>query len=189
MKTVLIAVSLLFAATVRAETTDENASAVTSSVEATAAGDLYMLHSLEIDAPVADVWRAYTTEEGWRSWVAPVIEIDFRVGGLIQSHYTADASIGDPGTIRLHIVNYVPERLLTLQAEITDYWPEFLKSEQDRMFNVVVFDALSDNRTRVESYGLGYTDNQKHRDLMDFFVAANEQHMIALKNYVEQTTD
>ena len=34
-------------------------------------------------------------------------------------------------TIVTHIINYVPRRLLTLQAEITDNFPEFMKSQND----------------------------------------------------------
>lgn len=35
----------------------------------------------EIDASIDEVWDAFTTTKGLQSWVAPLADIDFRVGG------------------------------------------------------------------------------------------------------------
>jgi hypothetical protein len=32
------------------------------------------------------VWTTLTTAEGWKTWAAPVVAVDFRVGGTISSH-------------------------------------------------------------------------------------------------------
>ena len=73
-----------------------------------------------MNASLDAVWAAYTTEDGWRAWVAPHVAIDLRTGGVIETNYDRDGHIGGPGTNRLHIVHYVPRRLLTLQAELAD---------------------------------------------------------------------
>ena len=52
-----------------------------------------------IDAPVAEVWKAWTTKEGWESAIAAHAEIDLRIGGLIRSVYDPKATIGDDSTI------------------------------------------------------------------------------------------
>jgi uncharacterized protein YndB with AHSA1/START domain len=45
-----------------------------------------------IDAPVAEVWEAWTTSAGITSWMAPAGEVDFRVGGKYRTSYTKAAT-------------------------------------------------------------------------------------------------
>ena len=126
-----------------------------------------------VDAPVDAVWAAYTTAEGWRGWAAPAAQVDLRPGGTIRTHYGPDAKIGDPGTIVLHIVNYVPQRILTLRAEQQDNWPEAMKRDADHLMNVIVFDAVSDRRPRISSYGVGYGAAPEYDEMLGFFSNAN----------------
>lgn len=90
---------------------------IRSRVEVLPTGERILVEEVVVEAPLADVWSAYTTEAGYTAWAAPKARIDLRVGGTILTHYRPDAEIGDPGTNTLHIVNYVPERILTLRAE------------------------------------------------------------------------
>ena len=71
---------------------------------------------LVIEAPVADVWQAFSTSEGMQSWMAPVVEIDLRVGGKLRSTYVADEALGGPNTIESTILCFDPERMLALKA-------------------------------------------------------------------------
>ena len=154
---------------------DPESSAITSRVETTDAGERILIHEVLINASVEDVWRAHTTDAGWALWSSPLVEIDLRVGGTIRTHYDEDAKLGDPGTNTLHIVNYVPRRVLTLKADISQNWPEVLKQDGDRLTNVILFEELDDNRTRLISYGIGYRDTPEYDNLMKFFISANEQ--------------
>ncbi|HPF68912.1 MAG TPA: SRPBCC domain-containing protein [Flavobacteriales bacterium] len=149
------------------------------------AGARILLQELTVQAPVAHVWAAYTTGEGWMAWAAPRAEVDLRPGGLIRTHYGADAEIGDPGTNVLHIVNFVPERILTLQAEVTERWPDVMKADAEHLMNVIVFQPLGDEATLVQSYGVGYRDDPAYDDLLAFFIPANEGLLGKLKEYVE----
>ncbi len=156
-----------------------------SEVVKTPSGELALVQSFTVNVPVEDVWRAYTTAEGWKAWSAPIAEIDLRAGGTIRSHYTPTAKIGDPGTITLRIVNYLPLKLLTLQAELTGHFEGFTPEDSARMYSVTTFEKLSENATRVVSYGLGYLDNPKNRELLDFFLGANEKLFLKLKSHLE----
>lgn len=156
-----------------------------SRVETTPGGELVLVQSMIVSAPIESVWQAYTTSEGWRAWVAPVAEVDFRAGGIIRSHYTPGANLGDPGTIELRVVNYVPLKFLTLQADVAANFPDFVKRDADNLFNVVTFEKLGARATRIVSYGVGYRDTEKYRELLEFFTGANEQTLAKLKAYVE----
>ncbi len=158
---------------------------IQSRVLRTEADELVLVQEVLVEAPVAEVWKAYTTAEGWMGWAVPLAEVDFRIGGTIRTHYGSGAKIGDPGTITLHIVNYVPERLLTLQAELSEHWPEVMQEDAEHLMNVIVFEAMGENRTRVLSYGVGYRDQPAYEKLMDFFIGANEGLFQKLKDYLE----
>jgi uncharacterized protein YndB with AHSA1/START domain len=164
----------------------DTGAAISSRIETTARGERILVQTATLEAPVAAVWDAYTTVEGWRGWVVPVLEMDFRPGGLIQTHYDPEARIGDPGTNRLRVVNYVPHTLITLQADTTSNWPEFMKAEAENLYNVILFEPLSASRTRVVSYGVGYGTDQRYEEMLRFFVEANEQVLGQLKRYVEE---
>ncbi len=160
--------------------------AVRSEVVKTAAGDLILSQEVVVEAPVDRVWEAYTTSRGWMAWAAPLAEVDLRAGGTIRTHYGEDAKVGDPGTIVLHIVNYVPRQVLTLRAEASDRWPEVMKEDEGKLMNVIVFDALGETRTRVRSFGVGYRDLPAYDELMQFFIPANEGLLRKLKEHLEE---
>ena len=158
---------------------------IQSRVEVLPTGERVLVEDIVIEAALADVWAAYTTEEGYTAWAAPKARIDLRVGGTMLTQYGAGAEIGDPGTNTLHIVNYVPERLLTLRAEVADNWPEVMKQDGERLTNVILFESLSPTRTRVESFGIGYGDSPEYEELLQFFVKANRSLYVELKRALE----
>lgn len=149
----------------------------------TDADDLVLIQEVIINAPVDDVWQAYTTSEGWTAWVAPRAEVDLRLGGTILTSY--EGEIGGAATNRLEIVNYVPRRLLSLKPDYSPNWPDVMKNDGDRLINVVVFETQSDEVTIVKSYGIGYKDAPEYDELMGFFIQANESLYANLIQYVE----
>lgn len=159
---------------------------IKSEIEKTDAGEIILVQTVIVEAPVSKVWEAYTTSEGWIAWAAPVASVDLRAGGTIKTHYTPDARIGDEGTNTLNIVNYIPERILTLKAELSDRWPEVMKQDAGKLMNVIVFDSHGDNGTKISSYGVGYRDLPEYEELMGFFIPANEGLFEKLKIHLEK---
>ena len=155
----------------------------TSVVTTTDANELILVQEASFSAPREEVWRAYTTAEGWTAWAAPKAQIDLRVGGTIRTAYQGE--IGGSNTNTLHIVNYVPERLLTLRAELSSNWPEIMQEDAENLSNVILFDEIADGVTRIQSFGIGYTDAPEYDNLMDFFIKANERLYQNLEAYLE----
>ena len=147
---------------------------------------LFLQEQFEVAAPLHKVWKFYTTSEGWRAWIAPVAEVDFRVGGTIRTHYDPQGKIGGPNTITLHIINYVPGRLITLQSEPNERMRGVSLEEQKDLFNVIGFEALDDKRTRVTSHGIGYRNLPGHREVLDYFKRANGSHYQKLIKALEK---
>ena len=159
---------------------------IVSTIDSSNSPELVLIQEFSVNSPIEDVWNAYTTKEGWESWAVPLAEIDLKVGGFIKTNYNEAGKIGDSTTIVTHIINYVPQRLITLQAEITDNFPEFMKKEADDFYNVIYFDETEDGITKVKSFGIGYKNNPKYLSLMEFFIPANEKTLMSLIGYLEK---
>lgn len=155
----------------------------TSHVSKTDANELILKQEVFFAAPIEDVWKAYTTAEGWTAWASPKAEVDLRVGGTIRTAYQGE--VGGSNTNTLHIVNYVPERLLTLRAELSSNWPEIMQEDAEKLSNVILFDEIGDGVTRIQSFGIGYTDAPEYDRLMGFFIKANEGLYQNLRTYLE----
>lgn len=147
---------------------------VKSWVDSSYANELVLIHEFKVNVPLDKVWDTYTTKKGWESAFVAKAELDFKVNGTIKTSYDQNATIGDSSTIVLHIINYVPKKLLTLQAEITRNFPEFMKSDEKDFFNIISFEEVEPSVTKVTSYGIGYKNNPKYQSLMKFFIEGNE---------------
>ncbi len=161
-------------------------SEIKSTVDSTAAGELILTQEVWVHAPLAMVWDAYTTEAGWSQWSSPLVSIELKNGGIIRTNYNPEGTLDDETANTLFIRNYVPLKVLTLQADISPNWPEFMKEEADNLFNVILFKALSDNKTKITSYGIGYKNNEKYIGLMGFFIEGNEMSFRKLKAFLEE---
>ena len=159
---------------------------ISSTVDSLDNGELIFRHDVLINAPLSEVWAAYTTAQGIKGWIAPVADIDLRTGGLMRTNYDATKTLDDPSSILLTVRNYIPHKMLTLQASLTNHFEGFTKEEQGNMYNVVLFEAISKKKTRLISYGLGYKKEAKYLALLKFFIPANEWTYQQLKNYVEK---
>ena len=165
---------------------DFDANRVISTIDSTMSPELVLIQEFSVNAPLDSVWNAYTTKEGWESWVVPLAEVDLKVGGSIKTNYNPEGEIGDSTTIYTHIINYVPKRLITLQAEITENFPDFMKKEAKDFYNVIYFDQRDNGSTNVKSFGIGYKNNAKYLALMNYFIPANEETLLKLIETLEK---
>src|SRR5688500_17609411 len=65
-----------------------------------------------INAATPEVWRLFTTAEGYQLTGVAHAEVDLKVGGSIRTHYDPKGQLGDAGTIVQEILAYDPERML-----------------------------------------------------------------------------
>ena len=180
------AVLLFFPLVLIAQTPNENMEKrILSVVDSSHTNNMVLKQSFEINVSLDSVWNAYTTKKGWESWATSIADIDFKINGIIKTNYNKDGKIGDDSTITLHIINYIPKRMLTLQAEITKNFPEFMKEDEKDLFNMILFEEISPTKTKVVSYGIGYKQNEKYMSLMKFFIQGNEQSYLNLISYLE----
>jgi uncharacterized protein YndB with AHSA1/START domain len=147
-------------------------------------GERVLQLSAVIDAPVAKVWAAFATEEGFRAWAVPLARIDLRVGGSIESSYDPKVPLGSDKTIRNEIVALVPERLMVLRN---------VQAPAGVPFDVAIFQAtqtgmwfepLDAGRTRLTLVNGRFLQGAAHDGVLRFFQAGNAYSLAAVRRYL-----
>ena len=87
-----------------------------------------------VPAPAGEVWRAWTTEEGARSFFAPQCHIELRPGGAYEMFFAPDAEPGLRGGEGMIVMAVEPERMLSFTWNA----PPSLPTVRDQMTHVVV---------------------------------------------------
>ncbi len=142
-------------------------------------------HEKVIHAPVAEVWKAFTTSEGTRHWMAPVAEVDFRLGGSIRTNYSPTAKPGDPGTIVHHILSYEPGRMLSTQFTAPAGATGPARTAQ-AVWWVARMEPLPDGSTRLTYTGVGWGEGAEWDAAYQFFDRGNAYTLQQLADYLEK---
>lgn len=139
-----------------------------------------------VDAPVAEVWRLFTTREGIESWMAAKAEVDLRVGGAMRTNYDPAGQLGDPNTITNTILSFEPQRMLSLKA--TGFPKAFpYRKATEGTWSVLYFEELPGGRTHLRVVGLGYGDDAESRAVYEFFEKGNAWTLEQLRKKVSQS--
>ena len=136
-----------------------------------------------MDAPVEEVWKAFSTGQGARHWMAPVAEVDLRLHGTIKTNYNPQAKIGDPGTIVHHILSYEPERMISTQFTAPEGAPPKARIAQS-VWWVARMEPLSGGRTRLTYTGVGWGQGPEWEEAFLFFDRGNAWTFQQLVNYL-----
>lgn len=148
-------------------------------------GDRALQLSIDVPATPEEVFAAFTTSEGFRSWAAPVAKVDLRVGGMIESSYDAKARIGDPNNIRNQILAYVPGRLLVIrnvQAPSGFADPEYF----GKTVTIIELTPLAPRRTRVTLTNAGYGAGERFATLYRHFEWGDAYSLAELRKRFEK---
>lgn len=106
-----------------------------------------------VAAPIADVWRAWTTNEGVQEFFAPETNIELAIGGPYEFFFLPDAEPGSRGAENVHILSYVPMEMLSFEWDAPPHLPN---ARQHRTWVVLFFDPKGENETHVRLVHLGW---------------------------------
>lgn len=153
-------------------TPSRDAGAVESCSRVEDDGSRTLCHEVVVAAPREEVWRLLSTSEGLRSWVAPVVALELRLGGLWEASYNPDAALGDPGNIHNRVLSFAPGRMLSIQVDRAP--PGFPHTDIVRgMWSVIELQDVGEGQTRVRVSGMGYRQGPSHDELYAFFDQGN----------------
>lgn len=134
-----------------------------------------------VRASAAEVWAVFTTAEGFMKLGVAKCDLDFRVGGLIRSHYNPDGVLGDEGTIQNQFIAYEPMRMIAFRVHQPPKGFPFPNAWKDT-WSVVTLTDLGDGTTHVRLAGLGYDATEESQKMREFFRAGNAYVMKMLQS-------
>jgi len=146
-------------------------------------GSRVLRHEIDVNAAPAEVWRAFTTNEGLRAFVAPVVAIDLRLGGMWESSYDPNAHLGDPGNILNEVISFLPERMLSIRVARTP--PDFQHADvAKQVWTVIEIVDLGQHRSRVATSMCGWKSGPDWDAVYSFFERGNTIVAEHLRDYL-----
>lgn len=171
--TCLIAACLMLTPMARA---DQPADATTKPAEKAAAPSADtspLVTEAIINAPVDEVWKVFSTPEGYKKFGVALCEMDFRPGGLIRSRYQANGTLDDDGAIHNQIMSYEPGRTIAFRIVKPPKGFPFMEAYKS-MWSVATLTDLGDGRTHLRLTQVGYTADEESQKMRAFFKAGND---------------
>ena len=135
-------------------------------------GERMLRQEVIVPGALNEVWEAFTTSEGLRSFAVPVVEFELKSGGKFHTHYQPGAKIGDPGTIFNTVVAYLPLKMLAFRVGLTDRFPAGPR-EAGTLFTVIEFESTAPRATRVVGSMLGWGRGEDWDEVYRFFASGN----------------
>jgi uncharacterized protein YndB with AHSA1/START domain len=127
-----------------------------------------------VNAPIAEVWKVWSTSQGYRALGVALADVDLRLGGLIRSRYSADGVLGDEQTIENEILAYEPPRMIAIRIHKPPANFPF-KEAWKRTWTVVTLTPLDGNRTLVRGASLGFGTDPESQAMRQFFERGNDE--------------
>lgn len=137
-------------------------------------GEKFLRFEMVINASPEETWKLFSTEEGMKKWAAPVVKLDFKIGGLAQTNYDSTARIGDKGTIPLGIINYLPNELITYKVTLNEVFSEKCRNEDDNLQEIVQIESIGNNQTKLTSTMFGWGTGSDWDKTYLFFERGNK---------------
>ncbi len=106
-----------------------------------------------VEAPIAEVWKNWTTREGIESFFAPEAVVDARVGGAFFIHIDPLARPGNKGADDMRFMALQEPTMLSFDWNAP---PSLPQARQQRTFVVVRLTSLEPGKTRVDLHHTGW---------------------------------
>jgi uncharacterized protein YndB with AHSA1/START domain len=123
--------------------------------------------SVDVDASVEEIWKAWTTEPGARTFFAPAARIELSIGGRYEPLFDEDAPEGLQGGEGLQVLSYLPHRMLSFTWNAPPQYPTI--RAKYHAWVVLQFDPLPGKRTRVHLDHLGWGKGGGWNEVFTYF--------------------
>lgn len=108
-----------------------------------------------VPATRAEVWRAWTTDEGVRTFLAPSSNVKLAIGGPYEIFFAPDAPPGQRGGEDLKVLSYLPMEMLSFDWSFPPSIPS-LREAGARTWVVVTLADAGPGQVRVRLTQLGW---------------------------------
>ncbi|UCG32867.1 MAG: SRPBCC domain-containing protein [Phycisphaerales bacterium] len=119
-----------------------------------------------VTASPQEVWLAWTTTDGAKSFFAPEAHIELRVGGPYELYFNPSAPEGQRGSEGCRVLSFLPGEMLSFSWNAPLKFPEIRK---ERTCVVLRFEHLGDGRVRVKVYHHGWGEGAQWDQVYAYF--------------------
>jgi uncharacterized protein YndB with AHSA1/START domain len=128
--------------------------------------------AVTVPGALDDVWRAFSTTDGLKTWLWSDDRVDLRPGGDWLVLYPGGKTGG--GTI----VSLVPKKRITIRALAPEMFPTVRK---ERTIAVFEFGAVDASRTKVTLRQTGWKKGKEWDDAYEYLATGNAQLLAQLR--------
>lgn len=139
----------------------------------TSSGEKVLRLEMIIPVDKKTAWEYFTKDELLKKWIAPLAHINLKTGGFILTNYDKDKSLDDSSHIKLNIINYLEEELLTLKVNLNDNFPLSVKNNDSNLQELIQFKDAGDGKTKIISSMIGWGKSEDWDTAYGFFVKGN----------------
>ena len=124
---------------------------------------------ISIGAPIERVWRAWTTDAGIRSFLAPDCRVDLSVGGAYEVYFDTDAELGSRGSEGARILALQEPTMLSFTWNAPPSLPAI---RAQRTHVVIRLEETTSNQTKVSISHDGWGQGEEWDKAYAYFVRA-----------------
>ena len=122
-----------------------------------------------IPATLIDVWDAWTTSEGAKTFFAPAAKIKLAIGGEYELYFMPEAPEGSRGSEDCHLLSFVPYHMLSFEWNAPPSLPNIRK---EHTWVVVLLEPVADKQVKITLYHQGWKDGEEWNKAFDYFTRA-----------------
>jgi uncharacterized protein YndB with AHSA1/START domain len=124
---------------------------------------------IEIPAPLGEVWTAWTTESGAKTFFAPECSLDLRPLGAYEMYFDLEAEPGLQGGEGCRVLAVQPMAMLSFTWNAPPHLPE-VRGQYTHV--VVRFKTVSETATGVSLVHAGWGEGGQWDQAFDYFNSA-----------------
>jgi uncharacterized protein YndB with AHSA1/START domain len=126
-------------------------------------------YEFTVEAPSREVWAAWTTDAGLRTFFSPAGTIELKTFGRFELHFDADAAAGSRGAEGNLVLAVEPERMLTTTWDAP---PSFPNVRAQRTFLEIRLAPQGAAGTRVTIVQSGFGESAEWQATHRYFLGA-----------------
>jgi uncharacterized protein YndB with AHSA1/START domain len=119
-----------------------------------------------VPATLKEVWNAWTTTEGVKTFFSSQAKVDLAVGGPFEIYFLPDAPYGSQGSEGCRVLSYLPTEMLSFSWNAP---PEFGELRGRHTIVVLRFEQAQPGQVKVTLWHHGWGRGEKWNKLYDYF--------------------
>ncbi|MBU1700760.1 MAG: SRPBCC domain-containing protein [Candidatus Eisenbacteria bacterium] len=128
--------------------------------------DRLIRYEVHVQATLDEVWRAWTTVEGVKSFFAFDARIEMKIGGAYEIYFDSEERGGLRGSEGCQVLSFLPKEMLSFSWNAPPEYPEI----RERRTRVILnFRQLQDGRIRVNLAHYGFDTGEKWDAVWNYF--------------------